>query len=265
MSRMPLILSLFLLAAPPAAAADPDFIPWDRVLKTYTRGGVVDYARLKNEREDLDEFVRWLSGVKPQEEKAWPREKRLAFWINAYNALTFKLVLDRYPIEGSGWRAWRYPKGSVQLIPGGRSSIMWLAAGRRLTLDELENDVLRGELDEPRIHLAIVCAARSCPPLLGEAWQPDALEAQFEAALRGFLAEPDSLRVEGDTIRLTKIAKWFPRDFDRYADAALQGVPEAYRGWVSFLARGLPEGERKKLETGTYSVDLFDYDWRLNE
>ena len=178
----------------PASAALHD--PWDVILKEYSKDGWVDYARLKKNRKSLDEYLRALRNMQPAEEKKLSRDQRLAFWINAYNALAVKTILDHYPIKKAwGFAALAYPEKSIKQIKGGFDGIKHKIAGRKLTLNDLENDILRGELNEPRIHFAIVCASIGCPLLRGEAYRAKNLDAQLDDNFGLFL---NSNRVQID-------------------------------------------------------------------
>jgi hypothetical protein len=241
---------LLALARPAGAATGFDADLWDALLARHTRG-VADAAGVRVDYRGLSAEPRWaelLAGLAaapaPQEPAA-----RLAFWINAYNVLAIDVVLRSYPLAsirdaGSLLRpVWKHPAGT--------------AAGRSVSLDEIEHEILR-PLGEPRIHAAIVCASISCPSLRREAFRAERLEAQLEAALRGFLADPrkgSRLESGAEALRLSAIFDWFAEDF-----AARGGV----RG---YLAPRLPEASARALRERGDALVLryFDYDWRLND
>jgi hypothetical protein len=239
-----------LLAAAPAAALDLDL--YARVLAEHThpvpdRAGVrVDYAALRVSA-DWRALVASLSASRPP--PLTERSEALAFWINAYNLLAIDLVVEGKPAAsirdlGSLLRpVWKREAGRI--------------GGKAVTLDEIEHEILRKQ-GEPRIHAAIVCASVSCPSLAREPFRPASLDAQLDAALRGFLADPrKGARLDAERARLTlsPIFDWFEEDF-----AAAGGV-------LGFVRPHLPEATRRSLDTQADRVELdwFDYDWALND
>jgi hypothetical protein len=264
-SIMPSVLFALVLAALPASAGMHE--PWDTILKEYSRDGWVDYARLKDHRAPLDGYLAALRDTEAAVEQRWSRGDRLAFWINAYNALTVRTILDAYPIKkGWGFAALAYPESSIKQIKGAFDGKKHAVAGRLLTLNELEDDILRGELDEPRIHFAIVCASIGCPPLRAEAFRADALDEQFESGLENFLADGKvAVDARNGTISLSKIFKWFEKDFRRFDRGLYPKQPKAARGPLEFLGERLDAKTREELRTRAFSLSWQSYDWSLND
>ena len=172
------------------------------------------------------------------------REQQLAFWINAYNILAIDLVAQHYPIAsirdiGSLLRpVWKRPAGRV--------------GGRTVTLDEIEHEIVR-PLGDPRTHAVVICASTSCPALPREPLTAERLDAQLDAAMRQWLADPGKgLRIDraANTIHLSKIFDWFEEDFAKAG------------GVLAFVARYAPESDREWLRThgATARIDYFDYD-----
>ncbi len=212
--------------------------------------GFVDYAALAAARAPLDDYLRRLAATDPS---ALADDDRLAFWLNVYNAYTLKLVVDNYPV------------GSIRDVVSGAFVPLVntpfkvefvTVGGETMTLDAVEHGTIRAEFDEPRIHFALVCGARSCPPLRAEAYTGDRLDAQLDDQAHRFLHNPAKNRVPADdeTIRLSKIFDWFGDDFGD-DDAARQ----------AFLASYFDGNVRAKLEQGAYDVAFLDYDWSLND
>lgn len=221
-----------------------------RLLESNTRattslaGTEVDYAALVRSRE-LDRLVTQLAASQPAK---LDRPARLAFWINAYNILTLDLVRKHYPVPsihdvGSLFSpVWERPVATIE--------------GRVITLDTIEHAILR-PMGEPRIHAAIVCASKSCPPLRRAPFRPETLDADLDEAVRRFLANPaKGVAIDRDAraIRVSKIFDWFEEDF-----AAQGGV----RTW---LAAHLPAPDAEWLRGPGRDARLryFDYDWSLN-
>ena len=126
----------------------------------------------------------------------------------------------------------------------------WRAAGREVTLDDIEHQILRRELKEPRIHFAINCASVSCPPLPPEPYRAETLDAQLDEAARRYLASPEGLRVDGDTLRVSRILDWYRQDFvERFASLAPAGGDENERAVRGVVIRfGPPEAAALALQ-----------------
>lgn len=232
-----------LLGALVGHAAEPDWSRYGNLLakhvSTGARHGVrlnfVDYAGLKSSGE-LDAVAAQLS-VYPLEKLA-TREEKLAFYINAYNVLAMKMVVDNLPLAsirdvGSLVSpVWKKPAGTL--------------GGKAVTLNGLEHKVLR-PMGEPRIHFAIVCASVSCPDLRTEPYTADRLHEQLDAQVQAFLANPaKGLREDRENIRVSRIFDWFKQDF------AVSGGVEA------FVRHYLPALPRLPVK-----ADI-PYDWALN-
>lgn len=226
---------------------------WTRILAAHVANGRVDYEAIARvDRAALDEYLGTLEATCRTDYEAWSREARIAFWLNAYNAATVRLVLDEWPIESIrsiGWlpgAAFRRPVLRMEALERGRMS-----------LDDVEHDTLRRDpaLFDARIHFALVCAARSCPPLRAEAYRGADLGAQLDDQGRRFLRDRTKNRWEPRTrtLRLSKIFDWFREDFDRTAGSV-----------TAFVLRYLPADEVAEIEAGPITVEHLDYDWSLN-
>lgn len=225
------------------------------LLGEYVADGRVDYAALcKDDR--LDVYTRYLSAIDPE---SLPSDAdKLAFWINAYNAFTLKLICDNYPV-----------KSINDLHTGGRivghviKKTAWDKKfieinGKELTLNNIEHDIIREHFDDPRIHFALVCAAKSCPPLRSEAFAADRLDEQLDDQGRVFFAQTDKNRVDADkkTVYLSKILDWYEGDFG-----------DGKKDVLAYIARYLPGdvAEDIRANPGDWQVKYTDYDWALND
>ncbi len=252
-------LGLALAAAGTASAGEPDrasldreHAAWTGLLQRYVSGGLVGYAALRRDATpELDRYLRTLESVERAELEAWPRADQLAFWINAYNAYTVRLVLDHYPLRSIR---------SIGLFPGSAFKKKVIpferVAGRRLSLDDVEHRVLRERFGDARVHFAIVCASRSCPVLRGEAYRGRDLDAQLDEAARAFLRDPTRNRHDAAsaTLFLSSIFDWFRGDFERAAGT----LP-------AFVARYADDSTAEALRRGGVRVEFLDYDWSINE
>ena len=172
-----------------------DHSTWDALLKTHVdQEGHVDYKGFIKDSAKLDSYLNLLSKQQPQ--KSADKHEILAYWINAYNAFTVKLIIDNYPIKsiksiGSPW--------DKKFIP---------LTNKSVSLNYIEHEILR-KMKEPRIHFGIVCASISCPKLLNEAFTPSNVDAQLSTATKAFLADPTKNNLTEHRIELSNIFKWF--------------------------------------------------------
>ncbi len=231
--------------------------------------GMVDYQALKANREPLDRFGRSLAGLERHEFRNWEPEEQIAFWINAYNALTLQVIIDNYPIKAGFFGSLRFPKNSIRQISGVWDEITFPVMGRQMTLEDIEHGTLRKDYDEPRIHLALVCAAMGCPKLRNEPYVGERLEEQLNDQGRHFVRQPDKFRIDRrrGRVHISPIFKWFGEDFvSRYAPSAgFRGHDREERAVLSFLSRYLEDADRRYLRTEDYDLKWLDYDWSLNE
>lgn len=209
---------LFLLAVSGYAHAF-DHSPLARVLSEYVdERGNVDYLSLHKNREVLDGYVALLANSGPEStpELFQTREEKLAFYINAYNALVINGVLDRGPEKTSVWRG---------LISGYTFFVRMrvIVDGQRTNLKLLEDDLIRAGFRDPRIHAAINCASISCPRLRKEVFVADHLDAQLDAAMREFVNDPRNVRVTTTGVSLSAIFDWFEDDFLEFPEDAQAG------------------------------------------
>ncbi len=231
------------------APFDHDHSALTAILAQYVRDGDVDYRGLAGEgRGPFDAYLRSLQAVSASE-PSFRRDERMAFWINAYNAFTIRLVLDNYPIETIR---------SIGLLPGAAFRKEFIPLGKQgeeISLDTIEHEILREEFQDARIHFAIVCASKSCPALRSEAYRARDLTQQLDDAARGFLADASKNRLDAasGTLHLSPIFKWFRGDFERDA-----GSLEA------FVARHARPPDAERIRTTKIRLVFLDYDWSLN-
>ena len=263
--------------ATPAERSVPETIvafgyeAYDELLHTYVdENGGVDYAGLHSNRGDLDAFILSFQTLRADDLDSWSSSDQVAFWINAYNAITLQRILDHYPIEKGGLISGiRYPANSIRQIPGVWTKLETPMIGKTLTLDAIEHEILRVDFTEPRIHTAIVCAAVSCPPLRAEAFRGDRLEAQLADQSRRFLAGATGLRIDHrkKRVEVSSIFDWFGEDFVGVynIDSTITGQGTEKGAVLEFVSRHVNDTDAQFLRTEDYSVAYLDYDWSLNE
>ncbi|HEU4726163.1 MAG TPA: DUF547 domain-containing protein [Candidatus Eisenbacteria bacterium] len=248
---------------PRTAAAAPfdERLGADSLYARVVHGGLVDYAAIERDRAPLDRALRAMAAAPPETLAAIAAPRRLAYYLNAYNLATLDLIL-RFRKERGG------RLGSIQEIPGAWSRYRWRIGGVERTLDDLEHRVIRLEFSEPRVHMALVCASRSCPPLPAKAFAGADLEAALENAARAFVNDETRNRITpGDgRVRISKIFEWYGGDFvGHYRDEALDYLYGEKNGAVlAFASRYLPEAAVKALRLKEAAVEFLPYDWNLN-
>ena len=252
------------VVAPRAAGFDHDYRQYAKVLQDHVHGVRVDYSALTSGRATLDGAVAALAEPTGEEEHGWTREQRLAFWINAYNLFTLRAIVDHYPIRSSLFTL--QPRNSIRQIDGVWTKLTWHAAGRTLTLDDIEHRILRPEFKEPRVHFAVNCASRGCPPLAAEPYRAPTLDAQLDAAARRYLASDQGLRIEGRVLRVSRILQWYGDDFvARFAPEAEGKADRIERAIRAVVLRfGPPTAADLARKPGT-TIRFLNYDWSLSD
>jgi hypothetical protein len=248
---MALVLVVTLWAGTAGAtctAVDHTHAAWTAILARWVDDGRVDYAGLERDGQPaLTAYLATLSGACRADYDRWTPAQRIAFWVNAYNAFTIRLILDHYPIASIR---------KIGFLPGAAFRERFIAMdglkGGPISLDDIENGTLRSTFREPRIHFALVCASRSCPALRAEAYRGADLDRQLDDQARRFLNDPTKNRLDRPAriLELSSIFKWFREDFERAAES-LPAYVGRYLGGDAAL--------------DTYTVRFLDYDWTLND
>ena len=224
------------------ARDDIDNTVYALLLKKHVINKRVNYDGFKRDEALLDNYLTILSET---DVKSLTGNRRFAFYINAYNAFTIKLVLTKFP-----------GINSIKEI-GGFFSSPWskkfiLLQGRRVSLDYIEHDILRPEFKDPRVHFAINCASKSCPSLLNEPYESSILESQLDNQAKKFINDPKNTFFKGDTLFISKIFQWFKKDF---SDNPLLFIQQ----YASIKLK-----EKFNLQKGSMTIRYLDYDWSLN-
>ncbi|MFD3001572.1 DUF547 domain-containing protein [Pontibacter toksunensis] len=242
-----LFLCWLLLASVPANAAltlrtitvladDAFYTNFSQLLQKHVAGGQVNYRSLQKDKAALQQLVQQTSNYNLKNTSA---AERKAFYINAYNVLVLQQVLSNYPLK------------SVMDVPGFFDKQKFNVAGERLTLNEIEKQKLIAPYKDARLHFALVCAAKSCPPLLNKAYTPAQVEAQLEAQTKETLQDPTFIKVQanGKKVLVSEIFKWYEQDFKQEA-SSVSAYINKYR------SNPLPPG---------YKLGYYIYSWNLND
>lgn len=242
----------FLLFCNVSLAGAFDFSGWDALVKKHVKTTTIDgvvlnsvaYKTLKDDPE-FKKVTEELKAASLDELKA--KEEKLSFWINTYNILAVKVVVDHYPVKsikdvGSLFKSvWNRPAGVV--------------AGKERTLNDVEHEILR-KMGDSRIHVAIVCASVSCPDLRKEAFTADRLDEQLDDQVKLFLENKGKgMRIDEKKkkIYVSSIFKWFDEDF------------EPQGGVTGFISNYISPSQKTKFEKYGGKLKYLDYNWDLNE
>jgi Protein of unknown function, DUF547 len=234
------------------SAATVDHSVWDALLKAHVVAGPdglnrVSYSRLKGEQSKLKAYLAALQKVDPS---TLDKPEQFAFWVNLYNAKTIDVVLDKYPVKSI--KDISLGGGLKTLVTGGpwQAKIMKVS-GVDLSLDDIENTILRPIYGDPRVHYTVNCASVGCPNLSMDAYTGAKLEAMLEAGAKAFINSPRGVAIDGDKITASSIYDWFKADF---------GGSEAtvFAHWRKYASPELTA----RLEKIT-KIAGYNYDWAL--
>lgn len=217
---------------------------WDQLVKKHVKDdGFVDYKGFIRDSMELNRYLDQLSAVHP-DDKSWSRNEQMAYWINAYNAFTIRLIVRNYPVE------------SIKDIKKGIAFVnsVWdikfiKIQGFTYDLNNIEHNILRPVFKDARVHAAINCASYSCPRLRPEAYTSEKLDSQLEDAMKKFLADPLRNKITADKAEISEIFKWFKGDFDRDAGSL-----------IAYINKFSTQKITDKTE-----LKYLNYNWTLNE
>lgn len=249
-----LVIISFLFHVNAFAAFDQTHSLWDKVLKDYTvrQGKQVyfKYKKLQKDSSPLDKYLTQLEALSEKEFTTFSQDQKLAFWLNAYNAYTIKLILDNYPLKSIKDINFSWLKFAnndwFTFGPWGKK--FFKLFGKDMNLDNIEHDNIRKKFKEPRIHFAVNCASMGCPSLHQEAFVGAKLDTQLEMAAMNFLTNKKKNYLKDGTLYVSKIFKWYGTDFD-----------EKHGTCIEYVIKTL------KLPAKNYKVGLTEYDWKLND
>jgi hypothetical protein len=265
MRAVSLFLLLAALASPAAAQTDyqppPDLEPfnrpYDRFLDLYARDGIFSYREIRPERATIDRYVASLNspaitGGLP----SWDKPRQIAFWINAYNAISLQTAMAHYP-------------ATMHQVPGAYDQLKHTVAGRSVTLDEIENTILAA-YNDPRIYLVLGRSTMGSGRLRSETFNGPRLESQLSQSAEQFATRPEKVHIDmmAGTVSVSPIFSWRAKAFiDAYAGKSLDqpGRTPIELAIVGFLKPYLLKSERDFLEKNSWKLVYMEYDWKLND
>lgn len=211
---------------------------YDALLKKHVDNkGNVNYKAFKKDEAKLQSYLDYLAKTSPQ--KSWSAAKTKAFWVNAYNAYTIKLILDNYPLKSilkikkKGKDAWNIPFAKV--------------GGKTYTLNHIEHEILRKDFNDPKIHVGVNCASGSCPQLGNFAFTEANYNSKTQSLMKKFVNDPTRNKISKNKVQLSKIFEWFKGDFTKKGSL------------IDFLNKY----STTKINTNA-KVRFLEYDWNLN-
>ncbi len=255
-----LILSSIVLTSSLSFAFDHKHSLFANLLNAHVKmspnktSSVVDYKNFNTKK--LNEYLKSISSLKKKDFNNFTRKQQLAFYINAYNAYTIKLILNNYPVK------------SIKNI-GGIFSSPWKKKFFKLFqkksfLDEIEHDFVRASKtlgNDARIHFAFNCASIGCPALLNTPWIGEKLNSQFESATQNFLKDHlrNRVNIKKKSVQLSNIFKWYGNDFKTKNYGSLKAFLSIYVNSIT-----TNKEEKALILSKDYSITFSGYDWNLN-
>ena len=259
-----LVLAAFAVPSAQESSSTPRQSTLDQLLDLYVRDGFVYYRALKADRAKLDGYV---SQAAAENIARFSRDEQVAFWLNAYNALVLRTVIDHYPIQG---HAPAYPSKSIRQIPGAFEGVQHRVAGRTVTLDDIEKKVLP-EFHDPRVYLALGRGAIGSGRLRSEAYVPARLDTQLSEMVAECTSRPVCAQIDrnGNKILASAIFSWREKEFSAtYSDkapAAFAARSPIERAILSLVEPKLLAAERQLFAQNTFQVVFEPFDWSLND
>ena len=242
----------------PSQAQIPfDHSPLDVVLSSFVNeNGLVNYAGLQKDRTNLSFYMDSIANVSPESHPkrfSSPTEQ-LAYWINAYNASVLTGITDAYPVSSVK---------DIRLFNGFFNRQKWTVGGQELTLNNIENDIIRTQFNDPRVHFVLNCGAMSCPPLENRAFTGRSLEKRLEKALKRFISNEHFFTLSGNQLYLSKIIDWYRNDFatkNRFTNPNNPDMDPLISYFIPYVSQPVED----RLRSPTLKVQFHEYDWSLN-
>jgi len=219
---------------------------WTNLLKKNVGSdGMVDYKGFIAEKNQLQSYLELLSKNPPS--KSWSENDKIAYWLNAYNAFTVKLIIDNYPVNSIKDLG---PDNQIIFINTPWDKKFFSIGKKKMTLNNIEHRILRNSFKEPRIHFALNCASISCPALRNEAYNGTTLDTQLTEQAIAFLSDTARNQPNADHPKLSSIFNWYGGDMKKWSKLSL----------IEYINRYSPVKINEKA-----NIDYLKYDWNLND
>lgn len=259
-----LVLSVAALGASPSpqkAEFDHGHKGLTAVYEAALKDGLIDYAGLRANPKPLDAYLAAISSTTPAQHATWTRDQRFAFWINAYNAFTIQLIRDEGPVKSikdlGGFFSSPWEKKFIPMPAFDPEK-----KNKKITLDEIEHELLRPVFKDARVHAAINCASMGCPPLRATAFTADGLGEQLDDQVAVWLGDTSRNQIHptGGKIRVSKIFDWFEEDFGKNDAEVIRWIA----GHVGTNESAQALQKRLRDQAAKLDVRYLDYDWKVN-
>lgn len=239
------VLSACFTSVPKGNKAPINHSEWTSLVQKYVNSaGFVNYNGFIGDSVLLNNYLTKLSDNAPSNK--WSKDEKLAYWINAYNAFTVKLIADNYPVKSIKDLGAANP---IIFVNTAWDKKFFSIDGKKMTLNTIEHKILRKQFNDPRMHFAINCASYSCPKLLNKAYEGKTVNKQLDEQAKDFLADKEKNKVSADKPQLSSIFKWFNGDFTKTGKTKIAFINQ-------FTSTKINENA---------SLDYLDYNWDLNE
>lgn len=239
---------------------DDDYIYQDyanSLKKNISNDGLVNYKGLLNNPKDLNQFILSLESIQKEEYNFWRDEDRIAFWLNVYNALSIKTIMDNYPISNLKKKQYLWKKKNFIIM------------GEKISLEEIKEDFLRKKYNEPKILMALCDGTKGSGILRYEPYTGNKLTQQLNQQTQIFLTHLNNFEIvlNDSQIYISPLFKKYGKDFIKnYAtDKKYNGLKEPERAVMNFIEQYLPPDKRNYLYAKIFYVDFNEYNWDLND
>jgi hypothetical protein len=258
--------------AEPNDAAATVFREYGEILKTYVHeDGRVDYGALRRRRLNLKPLLMKLGELDPNAYQRWSQEKKLAFWINAYNLKMLDIVSRNYPIQSSWWLRLTWPPDDIRHISGIWTDFKLVVMDEEFTLGEIEHRLFQKTFGDPRVYLVLTYASQSSPVLRRRPYQAENLDPSLDEQVRRFLSSPQGLQIDrrNGVVRLSALFKptWWGKEFVHHygTDKKFKTCDPETRAVLNFITGYLSRDDVYFLEVENYTIEYVNFDWRLND
>jgi len=233
--------------------------------------GIADYNLLKRNKSELKKLLDNFATLSPKKYESWPKDEKIAFWLNAYNIKLLDIIAENHPIQSTRIRRLFWPPASIRHITGIWSDYKFIVTNEEFTLSEVDKRYFRSEFDDPKIFFAISQASLSGPALRNQPFTGEKLQSQLEDQVKRFLSRTDVFKIDRTkkTVSLSALFQpsWYGTGFVPLygTDKKFKEQEPAARAVLNFITNYISPEDKAFLETENYTVNYITYDWSLNQ